>query len=122
MPAKTKCLPQDGQVGLAISRINHEVKDGPVVPEVEPAPEVVLTYVGVDPGDLVGALGQIGLGLLQRGDGEIGDGDVAVAGLQKLTGQARRAAPSVEDLASRPRSVASMRARDRSGIASNQLS
>lgn len=86
-----------GEVAGASGGVDHEVKEGAVVPEVEPATEVVVPYVGFGPAHAARGRAEVGPGALQGGGGDVGDGDIGIAPAQQLGGQPRGASADVDD-------------------------
>jgi hypothetical protein len=76
--AGLEAAPHRRQVGRAIVGRDHEVKDGAIVPECEPPPEVVVADVGNHPGHPVGFRKSLP-GPFERRGGDFGDRDVGVA-------------------------------------------
>ena len=122
MPSRSQRSVEHSQVAPAIGGVDHEVKDGAIVPEVEAAAEVVISQVGLDPGNAAGLPGQVRLRPLQCLGRNIGDGHVAVASPHQVTGERGGAAADVDQRSVAGRSASAIRSREVAGTASVQLS
>jgi hypothetical protein len=97
LSAGTQASPDRRQVAVPILDVDHEVQDGPVVPEVEPPAEIGVPQVGDHPGNRPTRVAKLPTRVFERGLRDVGDGQVSIAPLQQLGGEARRAAAGVDD-------------------------
>ena len=81
---------------VPVCRVDHEVKDGAVVPEVEMTAEVVGTHIGLHPCHPARRLAEIDLRAFQRLSGYVGDHHIAIPAPQQLGSQSRCATTHVK--------------------------
>lgn len=92
-----ECLPKCEEVSVTIRFFDHEMKGGPVMPDIVKPRRRPRANVSHDPIDLLACLSQSTASSRDRGRGQIQDGDILKVLFLKIVHQSRSAAPYIND-------------------------